>query len=495
VARNVALPPFSAGDRAFIVTTDGGTGTGRRSLRRRCDVHPSAMTTLAWVSARSLARRDLVVPRRELAAGALGALLPLSVGLTDGGYFGRVDTPLTVAFGAVVGLAAVTGAASRPSGTARVMFVLLGMLAAWTALSATWAVPGALVEHDARRALLYAVAFGAVVTVVDVRRRVALLRGLVGGAGVIAIVAIAIRAGSGAVADRFYGSLAAEPVGYPNALGALMAIGVVLATGLSLRAGSSRRALQGLTAVLVLVLGLTESRGAALALAVGLCALAWLGPSGARACDALRALLPVAVGALGWLAVASAGTTGSRVVVGAIATFAAAACVPVLDRLWPRHAIAVLACGALIVAAALVVAHPVSTTSSFRTTYWVAALDAAREHPALGTGSGSFHLTWLDHGPDGMFVRDAHSLYVEALSELGPVGLVLVVTLVALPVVTTVRRRGDPISAMAGAAFAVFAVHAGLDWDWEMPVVTLAALACAGVALAHRPSIDSEEGS
>jgi hypothetical protein len=67
--------------------------------------------------------------------------------------------------------------------------------------------------------------------------------------------------------------------------------------------------------------------------------------------------------------------------------------------------------------------------------------------------------------------------------------------LVVLPLVTTVRRRGDPISAMAGAAFAVFAVHAGLDWDWEMPVVTLAALACAGAALTHRSSIDSEEGS
>jgi hypothetical protein len=67
--------------------------------------------------------------------------------------------------------------------------------------------------------------------------------------------------------------------------------------------------------------------------------------------------------------------------------------------------------------------------------------------------------------------------------------------LVALPLVTTVRRRGEPISAMAGAAFAVFAVHAGLDWDWEMPVVTLAALGCAGVALTRRPAIDSEEGS
>jgi O-antigen ligase len=454
------------------------------------------MTTLAWVSARSLARSQPVVRgRAELAAGALGALLPLSVGLADGGFFGRVDTPLAIAFASVVGLAAVRGAASRPSGASLAMLGLLGTLAAWIALSSTWAVPGALVEHDARRCLVYVSALGAVVSLVDARRRVALLRGLVGGIAVIAIVAIAIRAGSGAVADRFYGSLAEEPVGYPNALGALMAIGVVLAAGLCLHAGSSRRALQGSTAVLVLVLGLTESRGAALALAIGLCALAYLAPAGARARDAVRALLPAVVGTLGWLVVAWAGTTGTPVAVGAIATFAAGASLPALGRLRSRHALIVLVCGALAVSAALAATRPVSTTSSFRTAYWAAALDAARLHPVLGTGSGSFHLTWIERGANGTFVRDAHSLYVEALSELGPVGLLLVASLVAVPLGATVRRRGDPISATAGAAFVVFAVHAGLDWDWEMPVVTLAALGCAGAALARRPSIDTEEGS
>jgi hypothetical protein len=40
----------------------------------------------------------------------------------------------------------------------------------------------------------------------------------------------------------------------------------------------------------------------------------------------------------------------------------------------------------------------------------------------------------------------------------------------------------------------VFAVHAGLDWDWEMPVVTLTALGCAGVALG-RPSNATEEAT
>jgi hypothetical protein len=33
------------------------------------------------------------------------------------------------------------------------------------------------------------------------------------------------------------------------------------------------------------------------------------------------------------------------------------------------------------------------------------------------------------------------------------------------------------------AAYTAFLVHAGLDWDWEMPVVVVAALCCAAAAL------------
>ena len=91
-------------------------------------------------------------------------------------------------------------------------------------------------------------------------------------------------------------------------------------------------------------------------------------------------------------------------------------------------------------------------------------------------------------------MRDAHSLYVEALSELGPVGLALVLAIVAIPIATAVRRRGEPLVAVSGAAFAVFAVHAGLDWDWEMPVVTLVALGCAAAVVRH-PSDDRQGGN
>ena len=56
--------------------------------------------------------------------------------------------------------------------------------------------------------------------------------------------------------------------------------------------------------------------------------------------------------------------------------------------------------------------------------------------------------------------------------------LALAVPLLAL------RRRGDPLLAAAGAGFVAFVVHAGVDWDWELPSVTLAGLACGAALLA-----------
>ena len=39
------------------------------------------------------------------------------------------------------------------------------------------------------------------------------------------------------------------------------------------------------------------------------------------------------------------------------------------------------------------------------------------------------------------------------------------------------------VTTVAGAAYLAFLVHAGIDWDWEMPAVTLAALGCAAALL------------
>ena len=82
-----------------------------------------------------------------------------------------------------------------------------------------------------------------------------------------------------------------------------------------------------------------------------------------------------------------------------------------------------------------------------------------------------------------MKVRDAHGLYVEMLAELGPLGLAGLLAIVVTPLVAAVRARRSPLVAPALAGFVALAVHAGIDWDWEMPAVMIAGLTCAGVLL------------
>src|SRR5204863_6389860 len=79
------------------------------------------------------------------------------------------------------------------------------------------------------------------------------------------------------------------------------------------------------------------------------------------------------------------------------------------------------------------------------------------------------------------------------LGELGVVGLVLVVGSLAVPLAAMARARPSPLVSGATGAYAAFLVHAAVDWDWEMPAVTLAAVTCAGAVLvAARPAPDAD---
>jgi hypothetical protein len=100
-------------------------------------------------------------------------------------------------------------------------------------------------------------------------------------------------------------------------------------------------------------------------------------------------------------------------------------------------------------------------------------------------------------GPIGEWggALDAHSLYLETLAELGPIGLCLLAAFLLYPLRRTVAHRSLPCVPAAAGATIAFLVHAGLDWDWEMPAVVVAGLACAAVVGFVEPERGDDESS
>jgi hypothetical protein len=118
--------------------------------------------------------------------------------------------------------------------------------------------------------------------------------------------------------------------------------------------------------------------------------------------------------------------------------------------------------------------------------FHVAWHDEVRPHPILGSGAGTFGTYWIRYGKPLQYggALDAHSLYLETLAELGPIGLLLLLAMLLAPLRGTMARRHAPYLPAALGAYAAFLVHAGLDWDWEMPAVVVTALCCAGAVAA-----------
>jgi tetratricopeptide (TPR) repeat protein len=109
-----------------------------------------------------------------------------------------------------------------------------------------------------------------------------------------------------------------------------------------------------------------------------------------------------------------------------------------------------------------------------------------------GIGAGTFEFWWNQDEGD-RFIRDAHSVYLEALAELGIPGLALVVILLGGLGALALRARPRLAStgqygahAGLGAAFVVYLVQAGVDWLWESTAITVLGLLVAAVAAAPR---------
>jgi hypothetical protein len=146
----------------------------------------------------------------------------------------------------------------------------------------------------------------------------------------------------------------------------------------------------------------------------------------------------------------------------------------------PRLRLAVVA-----LAIAGVLAAPFVFAGHEREHYWRVAAREAAAHPVLGSGAGTFVDWWVRERTVPLQTEEAHSLYVETLAELGPIGLALVLVAFAVPIA---RARRPELA----AGVAAFAVGAAVDFDWELagvtaPAVVLAALALADQAPARAP--------
>lgn len=355
----------------------------------------------------------------------------LLLSFADGGYFPSSWTPAIAALLTAAALAAVLGRRVEVSGPQALCAAGMAGLAGWAVLSAQWSPVADAAWPEAQRTLVYVTAIVAAAVVGG-----SILKGVVAGVALVCAYAVGQRLLLGAPnpPDPIEGVLLQAPLGYANALGALAAIGVAVIGGWLVR--DLRRRLPGavLLGLFVATLVLSESRGGWLAAGVGLAVAL------ALASGRMRLARGVALASVVLLGVALALPAG-----GLPEDLAARGG----DRAW----------------------------------YWNVAWQEAADSPLLGRGAGTFELAWLEHQPVDRIVVDAHSLYLETLAELGVVGLVLLALALAPPLVLALRHAYAPAAA---GGYIAFLLHAGIDWDWEMPAVTVAGLLCgSAILLAH----------
>jgi hypothetical protein len=431
---------------------------------------------------------------RRLAAAALLAL-PALLAFGRGGYFGV--TRVRVAILACLILAAAAFVGRRPTRDGWLAIGGLAALTAWVGLSLAWAPVKGPAFADLERLILYSAAFTAGVMVLRERVEEALLATIVATA-LYGLSERLVPSVFGLEALPAAGDRLAQPLTYWNGQGALAAVGLVLAAGLAAR---GQRLAAAAAPVLGLDLYLTLSRGAIGAGLAGLAVLVALQPTQATLRAALTVAGSAAVAALAALALPGVATVDGSTGQGAamIAILAALSAgayfvrgqdkpLPALRPLAAAVVVALLA-GTIIAVATSGSQGPASRTDaerlvsvqSNRYAYWRVAAQVFADHPLNGVGSGAFAVEWLRRRDIAEGVRDAHSLYLETAAELGIVGLAALA--VFLAGIALAARRGPPVLV---ATLVAFALHAGLDWDWELPALSLTALLLAAKLVSVR---------
>jgi O-antigen ligase len=140
-----------------------------------------------------------------------------------------------------------------------------------------------------------------------------------------------------------------------------------------------------------------------------------------------------------------------------------------------------------------------SFSNNGRIEQWRVALDDGfAPHPLTGTGADTYAELWSQDGLPGVKVINTHSLYLEALSDLGVPGLLfLLAAFLALLGGLIVALRGPDRLLVAAllAASVAWMLHAAADWDWQMPATAFWMFALGAMALARPASARGWEPS
>jgi O-antigen ligase/polysaccharide polymerase Wzy-like membrane protein/tetratricopeptide repeat protein len=500
------------------------------------------------------ALRRLLSPSPRESRGATGlapavrwgmlALLGLGCGLSPA-FFGYFDLSVWGPLGLgmiAIAIGLVIARPALPTGLAAFAVAALLLFAAWSLLSMGWAESADRALGEGDRWLLYGVFLLVVVLLLEQRRDGEVFLGAV-TAGVLGIAAYElVRMLSGDGQSLFGGSRLLEPLGYTNGLGGFFLLGLWPLVAIAERARFhllAGAAAAAASLLLALVL-LTDSRGTLFAFVASALVLLMLIPGRNRRAWLLLALMAGSAVAWGPLTdVTQALPPGrfappedaihlaaerSLLVAAAVgllwglaswAVAAARARSPRLAVSLPRLSAAVLGVGAAL---ALVVAvagvsdplgkvsnqyedftelKPADAGSRFtsgggnRYDYWRIAWDQFGDHPLNGIGAGNFDRTYFLERRTSEDVRQAHSIELQTLGDLGLVGAILLAGfLVAVFLGAWKRSRalrpGEPGAAVILAAIGTFVVwlaQTSVDWLHLIPGLTGIALGAAAILL------------
>jgi O-Antigen ligase len=459
---------------------------------------------------------------------------PTVLAFFAGGHFDGARSVAAGAAWAVVFVLALAGPLPFPASAAgRVALAGLVGLAAWSAISVAWAPLAGPASDGAELLLLYV---GVLLAAIGLLRNRPAARAvepaLALGALVVIGYGLAGRLLPGIVELSRSGGAGGrleQPITYWNGEGLLAAIGLILCVRLAgdrSRAAGMRVAAAAACAPLGMGVYLSYSRGAAAVTGIGLIALVAARPSWPQLRAAVLGLgtaVVTAVCAITLSGVASLeGTPGERqrdgaimlailvvlTVAAAVLTARAASAersgskrqgtLPHARRLPVVTGAAAMLCFAALIAGGLLenadsseraVAGPsrYASVSSLRYEYWRVGVDAFLDEPVKGVGSGGFRVVWRMERRVNATATNAHSLILETMTELGLPGLLFL--LLFLSGVAAGARRAlserTPLSAGGAAVCIAWLLHASIDWDWQLPAVTLPALVLAGGLLAQ----------